>query len=401
MKSRALYQTLFIALGLLVLTLLSLAQIQQISRAQVGIVTLNKVLNRTSPVVRVGEVLSFTITLTNDAGFTLTNVTLVDTYNQGVLAFAGGAPAPDGIDPGNGVLTWTNVAMPPILPGQTLTFTVFFIAEHPQTAVVNRVRAQDITGTVGAISDTNATDEIDEAIGGRAPLFKAVFPPGSVPQVGFPVTFTHLITNDGAALMTYLPLTDTYNATILQFNFAIPTPTFTSPGVLAWADLTTEFGDIPPFGTVVVTTVFTAAAQFNGSVNQASTAGALDEFNNTLAAGFAQVPITIIGGEDNDNEDNDNEDNDNDDNDNDEDIPAPTATMSVVSTATPAVAPTLEQFITNTASVTGATPVTSSSTPKYLPETGQWRLSGWPLLAWGLGLLALTLYLLKKLTINN
>jgi uncharacterized repeat protein (TIGR01451 family) len=395
MKSRALYLTLFVALGLLLLTLLSLAQIQRISRAQ-GSVTLNKVLNRASPVVRVGEVLSFNITLTNDAGFTLTNVTLVDTYNQGVLAFAGGAPAPDGIDPSSGVLTWTNVAAPPILPGQTLTFTVFFTAEHPQTAVVNRVRAQDITGTLGAISDTNATDQIDEAIGGQAPLFKDIFPPGSVPQIGFPVTFTHLITNDGAAVMTYLPLTDTYDAAILQFNFAIPTPTQISPGVLVWADLTTDFGDLPPFGTVVVTTVFTAVAQFDGTVNQASTAGALDEFNNALAAGFDEVPITIIGGEDNDNEDNDNEDNDND-----EDIPAPTATVPVVSTPTPAATPALDQLITGTTSVTGTTTVTSSSTPKYLPETGQWGLSGWPTLAWGLGLLAVSLYLLKKLTINN
>lgn len=391
MKSRALYQTLFVALGLLVLTLLSLAQIQRISRAQ-GSVTLNKVLNRTSPVVRVGEVLSFTITLTNDAGFTLTNVTLVDTYNQSVLAFAGGAPPPDGIDAGNGVLTWTNVAAPPILPGQTLTFTVFFTAEHPRTAVVNRVRAQDITGTLGAISDTNATDQVDEAIGGQAPLFKNIFPPGSVPQVGFPVTFTHLITNDGAAIMTYLPLTDTYNATVLQFNFAIPNPTLSSPGVLVWADLTTDFGDIPPFGTVVVTTVFTATARFDGSVNQASTAGALDEFNNTLAAGFDEVPITIIGGEEN------REDNDNKDNDNDEDIPAPTATMPVVSTATPAATPTLEQSITNTTSVTGATSVTNSSTLKYLPETGQWGLSWWPVWGWGLALLVAGWFVVKRLT---
>jgi uncharacterized repeat protein (TIGR01451 family) len=395
MKSRALYQTLFVALGLLLLTLLSLAQIQRISRAQ-GSVTLNKVLNRTSPVVRVGEVLSFTITLTNDAGFTLTNVTLVDTYNQGVLAFAGSAPAPDGIDPGSGVLTWTNVATPPILPGQTLTFTIFFTAEHPQTAVVNRVRAQDITGTQGAISDADASDKIDEAIGGQAPLFKNIFPPGSVPQVGFPVTFTHLITNDGAAVMTYLPLTDTYDAAVLQFNFAIPTPTQVSPGVLVWTDLTTDFGDIPPFGTVVVTTVFTAVARFNGSVNQASTAGALDQFNNMLAAGFDEVPITIIGGDDNDNDDNDN-----DDNDNDEDIPAPTATIPVVSTATPAPTPTFEQMITSTTSVTTTTPVTTGSTPKYLPETGQWGLNLWLILGSGLALLAAGWFMVKRLTIND
>jgi uncharacterized repeat protein (TIGR01451 family) len=388
MKSRALCQTLFIALGLLLLTLLSLAQVQRISRAQ-GSVTLNKVLNRTSPVVRVGEVLSFTITLTNDAGFTLTNVTLVDKYNQGVLAFAGGAPGPDGVDTANGVLTWTNVAAPPIPPGQTLMFTVFFTAEHPQTAVVNAVRAQDITGTLGAISDTNATDQIDESIGGQAPLAKNLFPPDSVLQVGFPVTFTQLITNDGAALMTILPLTDTYNSGVLQFNFAVPIPTFTSPGLLVWTDLTSDFGDIPPFGTVVVTTVFTALARFDGNVNQASTAGALDQFNNDLAAGFAQVPITIIG--ENNNDDNNNEEDDDDDQ---KDIPAPTPTP-IMSTATPAATPLAGQTITSTV------PVTAASTPKYLPETGHRAVISWIALGAGASLLALGWYLIKKLTIDH
>ncbi len=116
--------------------------------------------------------------------------------------------------------------------------------------------------------------------------------PGSQPLCWFPGSpLPTSFTNDGAALMTHLPPTDTYNAVNLTIQLAIlPSPTL-SPGVLVWADLTT-FGDIPPFGTAV-TTVFTAAAQFNGSVNH-STAGAM---NNALAAGwFDEVPITIIGG---------------------------------------------------------------------------------------------------------
>jgi hypothetical protein len=334
--------------------------------------------------------LSFTIALTNDAGFTLTNVTLVDNYNQNVLGFAGATPGSDSVDPATGTIIWTNVATPPIPPGQTLTFTVFFTAEHPQTAVVNAVRAQDITGTMGAVSDTNATDQVDEAIGGQAPIDKEISPPGRMPQIGFPVTFTHLITNDGAAIMTQLPLTDTYNPAVLQFNFAIPTPTITNPpGLLAWTDLTTDFGDIPPFGTVVVTTGFTALASFNGDVNQASTAGARDQFDNDLAAGFDQVPITIIGdeGNNNDNDSNDNEDKE-------ENTPAPTATTPILSTATPAATPTTEQNITSTAQVTDTSGV------KYLPETGHRSGGSWLTLMEGFGLLALGWYLSKKLIVN-
>ena len=389
MRSRALTQSLFIALGLLLLTLLSLMYVQRISRAQGGSVTLNKSLNRASPIIRVGEVLSFTIALTNDAGFTLTNVTLVDNYNQNVLGFAGATPGPDSVDPATGTIIWTNVATPPIPPGQTLTFTVFFTAEHPQTAVVNAVRAQDITGTMGAISDTNATDQVDEAIGGQAPIDKEISPPGSTPQIGFPVTFTHLITNDGAAIMTQLPLTDTYDPAVLQFNFAIPTPTITNPpGLLVWTDLTTDFGDIPPFGTVVVTTVFTALASFNGDVNQASTAGARDQFDNDLAAGFDQVPITIIGDEDNNN--NDSSDNE----DKEDNTPVPTATTPILSTATPAATPTTEQNITSTAQVTDTLGV------KYLPETGHRSGGSWLMLMEGFGLLALGWYLFKRLIVD-
>jgi len=389
MRSRALFQTLFIALGLLLLTMFSLTQVQQISRAQSGSVTLRKVLNRTSPVVRVGEVLSFTVTLTNDAGFTLTNVTLVDEYNESVLGFASGSPPPDLVDTANGILTWSNVAAPPLPPGTVLTFTVFFTAEHPQTAVVNAVRAQDITGTMGAISDTAATEDIDEAIGGQAPLVKDVFPPGSVPQVGFPVTFTHLITNDGLAVMTSLPLSDTYNPAVLQFNYAIPSPTLANPpGLLVWSDLTLDFGDIPPLGSVVVTTVFTALTRFDGSVNQASTAGALDQFNNTLAAGADQVPITIIGDEENDNDSDDDDDNSNDNN----DTPAPTATTPAVSM--PAPTASAGSVLTSTGQIT------TSSGPKYLPETGYRGLS-WLGLGWGAGLLAFVWYLSKKLTVND
>lgn len=392
MRSRALFQTLLIALGLLLLTMFSLTQVQQISRAQSGSVTLRKALNRASPVVRVGEVLSFTITLTNDAGFTLTNVTLVDEYNESVLGFASGSPPPDLVDTANGILTWSNVAAPPLPPGTVLTFTVFFTAEHPQTAVVNAVRAQDITGTMGAISDTAATEDIDEAIGGQAPLDKDIFPPGSAPQVGFPVTFTHLITNDGMAVMTTLPLSDTYNPAVLQFNYAIPNPTLTNPpGLLVWSDLTLDFGDIPPLGSVVVTTVFTALTRFDGSVNQASTAGALDQFNNTLAAGADQVPITIIGGEQNDNDSDDDDDNDNNSNDNN-DAPAPTATAPAVNTPAPTASAG--------SALTSTVQITTSNGPKYLPETG-YRSLPWLGLGWGAGLLAFVWYLSKKLTVKD
>jgi uncharacterized repeat protein (TIGR01451 family) len=365
-------RTLLLAFGLVGLVWLSLGQIYQLSLAQGG-VTLTKTFNKTSPVVRVGEVLSFTIALTNNAAFTLTNVTLLDDFDQSVLAFAGATPAPDAVDSSNGTLTWNNVAAPPLAVGQSLTFTVFFTAEHPRTTVVNMVQAQDITGTGQGISNTTNENMDGEAVGGQVPIIKVVFPPGSVPQVGLPVTFTHLITNDGAAIITQLPLTDTYDPALLQFNLAIPAPSITSPpGLLVWSDLTNDFGDLPPFSTLVVTTVFTALGRVDSTINQARVENALDQFNNILDAGQAQVPITIV-----DNAPTPTATPQNDSGDDDENQPAPTATAPIILTVTPAAT-----AIATTSPLTATAP---ANAPSYLPETGQFYFA--PLLLLALGLI--------------
>ena len=155
MASKRLGRVLVYALFLLLATLLSLLHVAQYSQAQ-GEVSLIKTLNRAGNVVRVGEVLSFTVILTNNAGFTLTNVRLVDQYDASVLGFAGATPVEDSHDPAAGLIVWNNLASPVnIAPDEVLTFTLFFTAEHPRTAVVNAVQAEDIIGTSGAISDAN------------------------------------------------------------------------------------------------------------------------------------------------------------------------------------------------------------------------------------------------------
>jgi hypothetical protein len=126
------------------------------------------------------------------------------------------------------------------------TSPLVFTAEHPRTDVVNAVRAQDMMYGSEEISYTAEASRTNNAIGGNAPVVKFLAP-GATPQAGLPVTFTHIITNDGMAIMERLPLTDTYDPTYLQFLFAIPTPTITSPpGLLVWDDLTTHFGDLDP-----------------------------------------------------------------------------------------------------------------------------------------------------------
>jgi len=370
MNVKSLFHVVLISFTLLLLVFISLWQVQQVSLAQ-GPIEVSKTLNRNTNVVRVGEVLSFTIVLTNNSAFSLTNVTLVDNYDSSVLAFDGAIPPQDYHDAATETITWTIVSSTtPLAPGGVVSAIVFFTAEHPQTAVVNAARAEDLVSSSGQLTYTAEASRTQEAIGGAAPIVKSLYPPGSTGQVGLPITFTHLISNDGAAIMTVLPLTDTYDPTFLEFNYAIPVnPDITQPvGTLAWPDLTTYFGDLPPFGSIIITTVFTATTQVVGGVNQASTEGAIDIYDNDLTAGADQVPITII------------------------EASTPTAAPTATSTdddedeeeATPAV--TVTPFPTQTpAAIT-----TTTTGPLYLPETGWHPVYKWIIVpVFGLVLLAL------------
>ncbi len=390
MKLKRLGPALLIAAGLLLMIMWSLPGLQPISQAQNGDdITIIKRLNKVGNVVRVGEVLSFTVALTNNSAFTLTHVTLVDEYDRTTLAFSRADPTQDSHNPATGVIIWDNVASPPIPPGAGLTLTLFFVAEHPKETVVNFARAQDITHTAGSISGTVETSRTQEAIGGAAPVYKYLSPPGSQPQTGWPVTFTHIITNDGLARLTRLPLTDTYPAMVFEFNYAIPPPdVFTPPGQLVWHDLTTYFGPITPLASVVVTTVFTATAQVDEAFNQASVEGAADEYNNDVAPGQGLVPIRIVAGPTTvtptpipkgggDEADDDDEDEDEEE----EQAAAPAPTFTPVILGVPTVAPT-------------AIAAAAETGPRYLPETGQFQ-AGWWLPVLGLALVLAGIYLFR------
>jgi hypothetical protein len=173
---------------------------------------------------------------------------------------------------------------------------VGFIAEHPAPVVVNRAEVHD------ALSDNNqlgggGDDSVDgESIGGSSPVDKRLI--GDViPEVGRPLTFTIAITNNGYTTMTMVPLTEDYDPEFLQFSFAVPQPDIVDEvtGELFWSDLTTWFGDVSPFAAIQITAVFTALAPIDVTTNNASVSGASDWYGNDLDAGADQVPIAIMG----------------------------------------------------------------------------------------------------------
>lgn len=354
--------TLALLIGLAALGL-SLAWLAGQGQAQNDVIEVNKTLAGPQT-VRVGEVLTFHITIRNSTSFSLTTVPLTDVFRADILS-----PVPAFVEPaydsltyvGNsGVISWTDVAAyfgGFILPGQTVTVTLAFTAEHPtqELTVVNRAGVHDAINIRGE-SAFGGSDETDgESVGGSAPVTKTLDPPGQRPEVGLPVTFTVQIRNDGAAAITYLPLEDTYDPSLLAYHYAVPPPTLviTETGVISWADLTIFFGPIPGDTSITVTTVFTliGASSIQTTVNQARVVGAQDEYGNDLAAGQDQVPIRVLLPATPTPTRTPDDD--------DADEATPTATRVPSPTLTPASTPT-----------SMPTPMATPAFPTTLPETG-------------------------------
>lgn len=268
-----------------------------VAQAQTTEIYVDKQLGSPSPVVHVGQYLTFTIEIQNRTNFTVTTLPLSDTYDMNVLGYVDATPAPDVIDTANGRLDWTDLTtfFGDLAPGQTVWVVVGFIAEHPAPVVVNRAEVHDALGSNGQIGGGDDESNESESIGGSSPVDKQMVG-NVVPQVGRPLTFTITITNNGYTTMTMVPLTENYDPAYLQFSSAVPQPDIVDEvaGELFWSDLTTWFGDIPALTGIQITAVFTALAPIDVTTNEASVSGASDWYDNDLDAGADQVPIAII-----------------------------------------------------------------------------------------------------------
>lgn len=312
--------------------------------AQQEEIFVDKQLGRPDPVVHVGEYLTFTIQIENRTSFTVTTLPLSDTFNNSVLAFVDATPLPDSIDVANGRLDWNDltVLLGDLPPGAAVWVVVGFIAEHPAPVVVNRAEVHDALSSGGQIGGGGDDSNEGESIGGSTPVDKQLVG-GVVPEVGQALTFTIRITNNGYTTMTVVPLFEEYDPAFLQFSVAVPQPDSVDEvaGQLFWSDLTTWFGDVPPFGAIQITAVFTALAPVALTTNSAGVSGASDWYGNDMDAGGDQVPIVIIGpGQQN--------------------TPTPTATPVPAATNTPA------------APLPTATPQATATVarPQALPATG-------------------------------
>ncbi len=112
---------------------------------------ISKKLNTPDP-VRKGELISFTIRITNTGNVTITTLPLRDVYADGIMPYIGATPAPD--NPQRGQLTWTDLTQSgasgfgrDLGPGQVFMVVVSFTA------------GQDTSGLPGGATTNTATVE--------------------------------------------------------------------------------------------------------------------------------------------------------------------------------------------------------------------------------------------------
>jgi uncharacterized repeat protein (TIGR01451 family) len=314
-SSRERLWSLLAALGLSLLALaamFALAARPQAAQAQGGQLGLE--ISKTlagGASVRVGQVLEFTIRITNTGSLSITSIALLDTFRSDIVSPVGEPPygkpgdpplsEPPGALIGSDTISWTNVLAQPLLPGESVAVTVRLRAVRPTQSLttVNAARIAEAIAGGSASGGGQSAEAEGRPRGATAPMTKTVSLDAIA--VGKPVTYTIAIGNDGAADLTRLPLRDTYDASALQFVSADPPNTGRvaeeggTDATLAWSDLLAGRGPLRPNEQITVTTVFIALRPVSGdSLNRAAVSGARDEYNNELVPRQADVPIVIL-----------------------------------------------------------------------------------------------------------
>ncbi len=267
---------------------------------------------RGGPDVQIGQILEFSIRITNTGSLALTELDLVDEFVGAIVAPVGSGPFAEPGDPplsdtapfsydGAETITWSLLGGGRTLaPGQALEVLVRLRAVHPTADLqtVNRARIARAVRSDGQSSGGGGAEAPAQPDGARLPMSKSLGAPAPV-LAGLPITFTIVITNESLVDIVSLPLRDAFNPAALRFVSASPPPDAADQvgGVLTWADLlaTTGRRALAPGESITVQTAYIALRDIAAAVNTAEVAGAKDEYGNAVAPRQAQVPIRIVG----------------------------------------------------------------------------------------------------------
>ncbi|UCE18874.1 MAG: hypothetical protein JSV84_00535, partial [Gemmatimonadota bacterium] len=248
--------------------------------------------SRTVPVAgvaNVGEAVTFEILLQNTGSTTLTTVPLIDDYDSACLSFVSALPVQT--SQVAGAIFWSNLG--PIAPGNTIPVTVNFTALAPCGATIDTAEVSGAVDEFGTpVPDDSDTAAVILAQTGLQVTKTRTIPAGAV-ELGDTVAFEILLENTGSAILTTVPLSESYDPLCLSFESASPLQTTQAPGSVTWDNA----GPIVPGGNWTVLVKFTAIALCGVSIDTATVKGAEDEYGTPLPdqSDTSQVNIVQTG----------------------------------------------------------------------------------------------------------
>jgi uncharacterized repeat protein (TIGR01451 family)/fimbrial isopeptide formation D2 family protein len=239
-------------------------------------------------VVNIGELVTYTLVLTNGGGFTLTAVPLGDTFDPTRLSFVSASLSPSSTTPGQ--LVWNNTGALSVDQVRAITVTFRALTSTTGLQTVNTITAAgEYSGVVTPLGYDTAQTQITApalAIDKTSSTNGAPVAPGSL------LTYTIRVTNTGDGVATNVTVRDTLPAQAV-FVSATPAPvsgmTWVFPTLAAGASteitLTTRITLPLPSGTTIGNTVSVTATQnvpgANASVTDSVVSTRTLEINKT------------------------------------------------------------------------------------------------------------------------
>ncbi|MFQ6058122.1 MAG: GEVED domain-containing protein [Anaerolineae bacterium] len=212
-----------------------------------------------SGAARVGDSVTFTITIENTGNKTITTLPLTDTFSDS-LAFVSASIPPDTTDVGT--LSWSNLG--PLGPGESLALTLnFTVISCPgdqlavNTATVSGAQAEHACQLYD-VPDVSASATLEIPCPDLRVTKDLIDPASGVIGLGQTATFEITVHNPGNKTLTVVPLNDIFDLRYLEFVHASVAPNAVVDGHVEWDDLTVAKGDIAPGGAITLTATFRA-----------------------------------------------------------------------------------------------------------------------------------------------
>ena len=211
---------------------------------------------------RVGDGITFHITLVNTGAVDLVTVPVEDTYENAYLTYTGSVPATVN-NVNDGVINWADVGPLPV--GASTTLVVNFTA-FASSVGLNR------TNSVVSSPTTPTNEPPVPVLTNEAPYRSSssgytlakvrTSPVGRAAQVGETVTFAVTVVNTGDVALVTVPVSDTYETAYLTYTGSVPaTVDNVNDGIINWTDV----GPLPVGASTTLVVHFTAFATSSGN----------------------------------------------------------------------------------------------------------------------------------------